>query len=210
MEAENKVEVFRLLPEALMVCKDEYHSHEHHEEEIGDKSFDYDEFDSHFWTDPMVVKHLLPILVQKISEIDPENSSKYKANADNFAKKLVELDSIASLQTKVLKDKPLFLFHPSFLYFIKRYELTYGGSIEWNPGTENTPNSMANLINKIKSSGVKAIFSEPQLPNKSAIVLAEQTGTKVFQLDPLGGTKELATYYDLIMYNIKTLRRALD
>jgi zinc transport system substrate-binding protein len=212
MDSKNKFELLRLLPKNLLLKKDKFaDNHEHsHGEEIKNNSFDYDEYDSHFWTDPLTVKALLPILVQKLAEINPGNSELYKKNADKFADELVKLDEEITLKISTIKDKPIFLFHPSFLYMINRYGLTYGGSIEWNPGEENTPNYLASLIAKIKSAGVKAIYSEPQLSNKSALVLAEQTGTKVSLLDPIGGSDGKTTYIDLILYNVNTLRQTLE
>jgi len=75
------------------------------------------------------VKALLPILVQKLAEINPGNSELYKKNADKFANELVKLDEEITLKISGIKDKPIFLFHPSFLYMINRYGLTYGGSM---------------------------------------------------------------------------------
>lgn len=214
LDSKRKIEVFRLLPESLIIPKSKFNVEDHHDhahtEEINDHDFDYEEFDSHFWTDPMTVKALLPMLVQQLSEIDPNNAKKYKRNADKFAQELDKLHIQIIPILQVIKDKPIFLFHPSFLYLINRYGLTYGGSIEWNPGEESTPITFADLITKIKSSGVKAIFSEPQLSDKSAKVLAEQTGTQLSVLDPVGGIEGRKTYREFILYNVNTLKRALE
>jgi zinc transport system substrate-binding protein len=213
MDSKNTIELIRLIPKSLLVEKskfgDNHDDHDHGEAE-NDDSFNYEEYDSHFWTDPLTVKALLPMLVQKLAEIHPENSELYKKNSDSFKEELDKLDSEVSIITENIKTKSIFLFHPSFLYFINRFGLTYGGSIEWNPGQENTPNSLANLINLIKSANVKSIFSEPQLSDKAAKVLAEQTGTKVFMMDPLGGTSGRKKYRDFILYNANTLKEALE
>lgn len=213
MDCPNKIEVIRLLPKKYLVSKSDYNiedDHHEHSSYIQDKTFDYDYYDSHFWTDPMTVKAILPYLLKELSKIDSKNIELYRANAEKFSAQLDELDKEVFELVRNIHDKPIFLFHPSFLYLIRHYGLTYGGSIEWNPGQENTPNGLAILINRIKTSGVKAIFSEPQLPEKSAVVLAEQSGTDLFKLNPLGTDKPKPSYKEFILFNINVLKKALE
>ena len=106
--------------------------------------------------------------------------------------------------------KQVFLFHPSFLYLLKRYGLVYGGSIEPSAGKEPSPNSIVNLVKKIKESGVHAIFSEPQFPEAPAKAVAEAAHVNIFTLDPNGGIKGRETYSEIIMYNVRILKTALD
>ena len=93
---------------------------------------------------------------------------------------------------------------------LKRYNLNYAGAIELSPGKEASPRYLANLIEKIKKSGTKAIFSEPQLPDKPAKVISEATGLNIFILDPNGGIEGRNSYWDLILYNARTLKQALE
>jgi len=211
-DTKNKVELIRIIPENMLLHKDKFGDEHHHgeEEEVHDDFFNYEEIDPHFWTDPLVVKSLLPILVQKLAEVHPENAKIYKENAGKFSDELDEMDAEFTEKLESIKFKSIFLAHPSFLYLINRYGLTYGGSIEWNPGVENSPNYLADLIKKITDSGVRSIFTEPQLSQKSAEVLAEQTGTKVAILDPIGNKNGLNTYSKLMKYNVKSLKDALE
>lgn len=166
--------------------------------------------DPHFWTDPHAIKAIVPYIEKKLSELDPENAQIYRNNAESFVKKLENLDKqIIEMRDKI-RSRPIFLFHPSFLYLIKRYGLNYGGSVEPSPGKEPSAKFISDLIEKIKMSGAKAIFTEPQLPERPAVALSEAAKVNLYTLDPIGGTDGKKTYTELILYNVKTLVMALE
>lgn len=211
----NIIETLRLLNEDNLLNKeyfgkhiDHHHDHSYSTDSNKNDSFDYEKIDSHFWTDPIVVQSLISVLVDTLSKLDPKNSSYYRSNGDAFSKKLSIIHKQIESLTANIKDKPIFLHHPSFLYFIKRYGLTYGGSLEPNPGQELTPKGLSDIISKVKNSGVRAIFSEPQLPDKIVKMIANNTGVAVFQLDPIG--TNFKNYNDFILYNANKLKEALE
>jgi ABC-type Zn uptake system ZnuABC Zn-binding protein ZnuA len=210
----NKIEIIRLIPKNMLLLKSKFNVT--HNDEVDDNTQaktednDYTNYDSHFWTDPVVVKSLVKILIDTLSKIDPQNANLYKSNGEAFINKLDVLDKQVANLLQNIKDKPIFLFHPSFLYLINRYHLTYGGSIERNPGQEASPKFLYDIIEKIKKSGVKAIFSEPQLPDKPAKIIAEQAVVNVYLLDPIGGQNNRMNYNDFLLYNVNKLKEALE
>ncbi len=139
----------------------------------------------------------------------PEYAQTFKTNADLFAKRLELLNKQIAQILNDKQGKSVFMFHPSFKYFINRYGLEYGGSIEVSPGKQPSPNYLKQLSDKIKATNTKAIFSEPQLSEISAKAVAENTGTILFVLDPLGGEKGRTKYSDLLLYNARILQKAL-
>ncbi len=213
----NVIELFRLVEMEQMLDKEgvaqNSHNHVHgedcnHDHDVEDSTFDYEKYDSHFWTDPILLQSLTVKIVDTLSKIDPKNAQYYKINGDNFIKKLNIIDKQIRSIVNNIKNKPIFLHHPSFLYFINRYGLTYGGSLEPNPGQELTPKGLSNIIEKVKNSGVKAIFSEPQLPDKMVKMIANESGVAIFQLDPIG--TNFKNYNDFILYNANKLKDALE
>lgn len=213
----NVIELFRLVDKEKMLDKEgmaqNSHNHVHGEEynhnhDVDDSTFNYEKYDSHFWTDPILIQSLTVKIVDTLSKIDPKNAQYYKINGDNFIKKLNIIDKQIRSIVNTIKNKPIFLQHPSFLYFINRYGLTYGGSLEPNPGQELTPKGLSKIIEKVKKSGVKAIFSEPQLPDKVVKMIAHETGVAIFQLDPIG--TNFKNYNDFILYNANKLKDALE
>lgn len=208
--SKTKIEVIKLVPKALLkqysagdVCE---HGNHNHSEKVDSTSSN---IDAHFWTDPMTVKEFIPALVDTLSKIDPDNASTYRTNADIFMKRLIVLDKQVYDLMKDLRGKNVFLYHPSLNYFLERYGLVYAGTIEEIPGKEPSAKFMAQLINKIKESGTKAVFSEPQLPEKPAKLISEDAGVRLYMLDPIGGSNNIKNYSDLILFNAKILKKAL-
>ena len=197
MESENKIELIKLLPDDKKILFGKYFKN-------NDSTAD-----PHFWTDPLAVKAILPALADSMAKYDPENAKTYKVNADLFAKRLNLLNRQVEKIISEVKGKKVYLFHPSFLYFLQRYGLRYGGSIEPAPGKEPTPVFISAMVKELKKNQVKAIFSEPQLPDGPARILAEASGTRVFILDPLGGEQGREKYTDIILYNARTFKKAL-
>lgn len=188
----NLKEVFKLLPESFILRFDENH------------------VDPHFWTDPLAVKTIIPDLTQILIEKEPEKAEIYKENANKFMDKLSQLDQKISEILEPVKGSEVFLFHPSFKYMLQRYGLIYAGSIEEFPGKEPSPKYIADFMSKVKISQTKAIFSEPQLSDKSAESIAESAGLNIYLLDPLGGIDNRNNYFNLMLYNAQILLRALS
>lgn len=164
--------------------------------------------DPHFWTDPLSVSSIIDTLAKIIAKIYPNQKDNILQNASNFKYKLLELDKTVDSILTPVKGRYVFLFHPSFNYFIKRYGLLYGGSIEEIPGSEPTPTKINMLIQKIHQTKTKSIFIEPQLNEHPAEVIAEMVGTQLYELDPLG-SEQIHSFSELIINNAKTILKAL-
>jgi ABC-type Zn uptake system ZnuABC Zn-binding protein ZnuA len=165
--------------------------------------------DAHFWTDPLTVRAVVPGLVNELCRLDKEGEAIYRANAEKF---MALLDSLHRQALDILSPvagKPVFLFHPSFQYLIKRYGLMMEQAVEPSPGKNPTGNDIVNIIEAIHKTGAKAIFTEPQLPKMYAQAIARDAGVKIYELDPEGIGGGRGTYSDFLLYNVNVLREAL-
>lgn len=217
LESQNSIALFSLLPEEQRMMFDEEHSgHGHHmKEDEHDHAAAETEADStlhpdpHFWTDPLTVKALIPLLVDTLSKIDPDNAATYNNNGQIFMKRLDVLHRQIENMLSDIKGQPVFLYHPSFRYFLKRYGLIYMGSIETSPEKEPTPQYLLELSKKVLSSGTKALFTEPQIPQSAINALAEVVKLKIYTLDPVGGGEGMKNYTEIMMYNTRIFIEAL-
>lgn len=202
LPAKNKIELLSLLPpEKKLFMKADSHHHSEHNE--------HDSVDPHFWTDPLTVKSMLDDIVASLVEYSPGNAETYKKNAFRFAKTLDHLNDEITRLVNPIKAQPIVLFHPSFNYFIKRYDLFLAGIVESAPGKEPSPKFIHQTLKEIRSVKAKVLFSEIQSSKSSVRVLAEAAGVKVYELDPIGGTKGRTTYNDILLYNTKIFVTAL-
>lgn len=208
LPAKERIAMFSFVPEPAHLP---YEETEHADEgEHDGHHHDHGTDNGHFWSDPTVVKMILPDLVKRLSSLDPSGAQTYEQNAAKFAADLDKLNSEMKETFTGLSERPVFMFHPSWTYFMHRYNLAIAGMIEPSPGKEPTPKFIAELIDTAKAKNVRAVFTEPQLPRRPAEVIAEACKLPVYEIDPNGGVEGRRTYRDLIEYNAGMLKKALQ
>ena len=164
----------------------------------------------HFWGNPIAVAAVVPGLVLKLSEYDPGGKAMYEENAARFLERLAALDVKLTKEFSEVNEGTLILFHPSWEYFLGRYDIAVAGIIETSPGKEATPRHLKMLIELASEKNVRAILTEVQVPQGPAAVLAEGAGLDVYEIDPLGGAPGRETYVELMWYNTKIIIEALQ
>ncbi|MBT8387740.1 MAG: metal ABC transporter substrate-binding protein [Ignavibacteria bacterium] len=165
--------------------------------------------DPHFWTDPLLVKIMLPQLTAKLCSIDPDGCKIYEANAEEFSFRLEKIHNGIIKKLNPVKKKTVILSHPFFQYFLKQFNFTLAGIIEPIPGKEPTPKELKEIIDIAIKNNVKSIFTHIQLPDNAAHLLSESTGIKVYTLDPVGGVEGRQTYEEILKYNADIILKAL-
>lgn len=177
------------------------HAHHHHAVD-----------DPHFFTDPLLVKALLPALVRELGRLDPAGQADYASGATAFGKQLDALHAELAELLLPLKGRPVIQFHASFNYFIHRYSLLNAGVVEEFPGKEPSPKYLQGIVKQIREQQITALFSETLLPRGPAQVIGEAAGVPVFELDPSCGTSErsYASYSAWLGYNAQIFVKALS
>ena len=161
---------------------EEVAQHDHKKDEK-DEEHDHSGLDPHIWLDPVLVKIQAKNIYEAMIKIDSANSDFYKKNYEEFLKELETLDSNIKTILAPHKDKAFMVFHPSWGYFAKRYELEQI-SIEIE-GKEPKPNELVELIEESKKHDIKIIFVSPQFSQKSAQAISKNIGANVVAIDPL-------------------------
>ena len=174
------------------------------------------EANPHFWLDPGLVKqYYVPKIAAKLSDIDPAGKATYDANAAAYSSTLDSLD--AELKAKIATipeaNRKLVTFHDAFPYFARHFGFELVGVILANVGQEPTAAELAALVDKVKSAGVKAVFSEAQFSPKLSQTLAQEAGiTKVVTTlynDALGPAPA-DNYLGLMRWNVDQIVAALS
>lgn len=162
--------------------------HNHHDEATVDAKHDehdHSGFDPHVWLDPLLVKIQAKNIYEAMLEIDSQNSDFYKTNYEEFIKELDTLDENIKTILSPYKDKSFMVFHPSWGYFAKRYDLEQI-SIEIE-GKEPKPNELVELIEEAKKHDIKIVFVAPQFSQKSAKTISKNINANVIAIDPISG-----------------------
>ena len=208
LPAKERIAMFPFVPESAHLPYEE--SEPAHEGEHNDHHHDHGTDNGHFWSDPTVVKSILPDLVKRLAALDPPGAQTYEQNAAQFAADIDKLDAEMKTAFDGKGDRPVFMFHPSWTYFMHRSNLAVAGMIEPSPGKEPTPKFIAKLIDTAKAKNVRAVFTEPQLPRRPAEAIAEACNLPLYEIDPNGGVDGRRTYRELIEYNAGMLKKALQ
>ncbi|MDD4328914.1 MAG: zinc ABC transporter substrate-binding protein [Aliarcobacter sp.] len=162
--------------------------HNHHDEATVDakhEEHDHSGLDPHVWLDPLLVKIQAKNIYEAMLEIDSQNSDFYKTNYEEFIKELDTLDENIKTILSPYKDKAFMVFHPSWGYFAKRYDLEQI-SIEIE-GKEPKPNELVELIEEAKKYDIKIVFVAPQFSQKSAKTISKNINANVIAIDPISG-----------------------
>ena len=150
------------------------HGHNHSHEKI----------DPHVWVDPVNVKVIAKNVYETLVALDEKNKDTYLKNYETY---LEELDTLHKEIQEILKDTPkestFMVFHPSWGYFAKRYNLTQlPVEVE---GKEPKMKALVGIIKKAKEENVHAIFTQPEFSDKASQNIAKSLNIEVIQASPL-------------------------
>ena len=159
--------------------------------------------DPHIWMSPPLVKKQAATMLKTLVQIFPEQKEFFENNYGTFIDDLDRIDSELKTSLAPLKGSTLFVYHPSFGYFARRYGLKQK-AVETG-GKAPGPKSLNKLVEEIKAEGVKVIFVQPEFQQHSVDVIAAATGTSVIPIDPLA-----ENYLDNLRAIAEVLRNSLD
>ena len=198
----------------------EHEGHEHESEE-GHEGEAYNqheevEYDEHIWTSPVNAIKLVNGIKEKLASLHPERRASYEQNAAAYTARLVEIDRqirdvVASSKNKEL----IFGDRFPFRYFVYEYGLDYFAAF---PGcaeqTEASSRTVAFLVDRARTDGVKVILKIELTSDKLARAIADEVGAEVMTLSAAHNVsaedfRRGVTYADLMEENVKVLREAL-
>jgi len=170
--------------------------------------------DPHIWQSPPNAKIMVTNIERALAAADPADAGHFKANLDAYSARLDALDASIARQIGTLANKKLVTNHDAFAYYVRRYHLELVGSIipSFDTSAELSAKDVADLVAKIRATGVKAIFSESSLPPRTAETIAKEANVKVVEgesalygdaLGPAGS--DGATYLAMMEHNTRTI-----
>lgn len=153
--------------------KPDGHHHHHH-----------GSVDPHTWTAPGNVKIMAKNIYDALVKADEKNSAYYQKNYESFLEEITQTDkTIKKTFNSMPKGSKFMVFHPSWGYFAKEYDLVQL-SIEIE-GKEPKPRTLKKIIDTAKKENIKAVFTQQEFSDKSAKALARELNIKVIKETPL-------------------------
>ena len=175
---------------------------------------DGDEINPHVWMSVTYAMHQVKNISSKLCELDEKHADADKKNTLEYLNKISALRDEMHWYLDNLPNKDIVTFHEAFPYFAAEFKLKIAAVIEREPGTEPTPQELADTVQVVNSLPVKVLFTESQYSPKAAETISRETGAKIFTLDPITTGESVpensSAYLDGMRQNMKTLQEALE
>jgi ABC-type Zn uptake system ZnuABC Zn-binding protein ZnuA len=173
--------------------------------------------DPHVWFDVTRAMTMTRNIRDALIQVDPTGTATYTRNTDAYLQQLTALDRWITDQIATIPaaQRELVTNHDAFGYYVRRYGLTFVGSIvpTMDSSAEPSAQQLVALVQQIKTLHVRAIFIESSINPKLEQQIARDAGVQVVDTlygDSLGPAGSPAyTYEGMMRYNTDTIVRAL-
>jgi len=181
--------------------------------------------DPHIWGNAKLWAKTVNYAADKLCDADPSHASAYRENALEVLNKYEAVHEWALKRVSEIPEKSRVLVtsHDAFFYFGDAYGFKVSGLQGVSTESQASLKDRAQLVNTIKSSGVKAIFPESSVNAKGIKSVASEAGVKLAHAELFSdamGTKgevvtvngesyDKGTYVGMIKHNINTIVEAL-
>ncbi len=170
------------------------------------------ETNPHIWVSVSGAIAEVKQIAKQLSVADPIHAKDYNNNAESYIESLEALSKTMHESLSPYEGEAIVTFHEAFPYFADEFKLLIVAVIEREPGSEPGAGELADTLNIIREKNVHALFAEPQYSTRAAQTIADETGAKIYSLDPFvtGSTDDpLDRYQTVMLENMKTLISAL-
>lgn len=165
----------------------------------------------HYWLDPENGQRIARGIMEKFSQMQPENAAYFKQRFESFDQRLKEANQRWEAAMKPYRGRKVVTYHRSWPNFAERFGLDVIDYVEPRPGIPPSPAHTLELIGKMRRENVKVILVEPYFDLKTPNAVARDTGAQVVVLMPsVGGEKEVTDYFKLFDYDIALLTKAFQ
>lgn len=167
----------------------------------------------HLWMDVSYARLYVARIGDALAAADPAGAAAYRAGVSRYDARLADLDAWvrAQFDTVPPADRQIVMFHQGMPYFARAYGLTIVGVAVNSPGQDPSAGEIAALVDAIRATGVKAIFSEDQFPTALIDQIGREAGAKVVAKlygDSLGNDP-VTSYEALIRWDVERIVEAL-
>ncbi|MHC5111023.1 MAG: metal ABC transporter solute-binding protein, Zn/Mn family [Planctomycetota bacterium] len=160
----------------------ESHDHGEHDEHGHDHSTCAGD-DPHIWLNPRLLKVQATTIATALGQVDPGGIADYQARLAMLHADLDRLDASIRKKLAPFPGRSVFVFHPSWGYFLDEYGLNQV-AIE-RGGKEPSDSELTEIQMLARSGNVSTIFVQPQIAGRSASAIARAISGRVVKIDPL-------------------------
>lgn len=216
--ANTDMTVLKLLDVPEIAVKTEEHT-EGMQETKHEEDEEHEEYDEHIWLSPKNAKLACTEIAEKLSAINPSDSSTYSENLTAYTQKLDKLDSdyssaVSESETRTL----LFADRFPFRYMTDDYGLDYYAAFDGcSSETEASFETVAFLADRINELDLPSVMITESSDGKLAQTVISATEEKNMQIFTLNSMQSVSpadikngtSYLSVMEDNLETLKSAL-
>ena len=169
--------------------------------------------DPHWWHGVENMRRAARVVALAMADKDPAGKKDYLANAQIYGARLELMQRWATSElAKVPRSqRKLVTSHNAFAYFAKEFDFTVIAVAGLNAEQNNTPQALAQTIEAVKLSGVKAIFPEYKANAKvlESIAAASATTLAAPLIADGNGSGQDAGFEAMFRHNVQSITQAL-
>ena len=183
----------------------EEHGHEEHKhEEI---------YDEHIWLSPTNTIIMIDNILENICNIDSENADYYKENAEEYKKRILEIDNeYKNLVQTATRQEIAVGGEFAYSYLVEEYGINFV-SVYNNCGEGEAPSiaKVKSVIDYINNHKIPVVYYEELSEGTVAKMIAEETEAEPLVLYSIhNGDTQKDTYVSLMEKNLENLRKGLN
>lgn len=164
-----------------------------------------DGLDPHYWLTMANGARIAHTIAEDLKRRLPDQADAIDRRQQRYFQELAAADAEMRRLLGGIKSRDIVTMHDAWYYFARAYDLKVVGTFEPTAGREPTPKYLKDLVDAIKVSGVRVLYTEPQLASQSVSSFLSDNGLSVSVLDPNGGVAGRDSYIDMMLYNARTI-----
>jgi ABC-type Zn uptake system ZnuABC Zn-binding protein ZnuA len=164
--------------------------------------------DPHYWLSAPNAAVIAGVVAAELERLAPARGREIQ---EALAAYRARLDAADAEVRRLLADLPsrrIATVHEAFGYFADAYGLEVAAVFEPYPGLEPSPRFVIEFQKKIRASGVRVLFTEPQLSVEALRPIARDLGVTLAVLDPLGGLPAREGFIELLLFDARAVAAA--
>lgn len=165
---------------------------------------------THYWLDPENSRPITAAMLEALARLAPADRGYFETNRKLFLARLDQRLNEWRRAVAPLKGERVVVVHESWPYFAERFGLVVVAALEATPGVPPPPSYLANLVQKMRSAGIRLLIAEPNSNASVVKQVATQSGATIVTLIPsVGGDPAAADYLGLFDLNVKRLSQSV-
>jgi zinc transport system substrate-binding protein/manganese/iron transport system substrate-binding protein len=165
--------------------------------------------DPHYWLSAPNAKAIARTVGAELERLVPDRRAEIQRALAAYAGKLDVADAEVRRLLADLPTRRIATVHDAFGYFAAAYGLEVAAVFEPYAGREPGPRFVMEFQRAIRSSGLRVVFTEPQLSADALRPIARDLGVTLGVLDPLGGGPGRESFIDLLLFDARAVAAAL-